>query len=346
MTLFPSSFRYSLRLGLLIFLISIPVLGLINLANFQPDFGGFVSIATNFVYGATIVGGISAMAGLIYARRKQILEISFKHRVINILGAICITVAYAFLVGVLSYMGANFLAKAFEGVHIDVWAVILMVSGIFGVIGYLVCLNTTRFNENTLLKVTIIYLLSGLGVAMLAAQNNAWWENSLSYMGHDAGSDFFFRSTLFFGGFLAVLVGNLLLRDYRVLEQKGYLNKWTMYFLTYVLNAVGILIMLIGIFRTTVSPISDMIHNTSGGILAITLVSASFLLPILIKKLAPEFKVISVIVGVSIIAVGILWAVFGIASFVFFEIALFGLVALWVPLFFQATKLLVEESKA
>lgn len=62
--------------------------------------------------------------------------------------------------------------------------------------------------------------------------------------------------------------------------------------------------------------------------------------------LAPEFKVISVIVGVSIIAVGILWAVFGIASFVFFEIALFGLVALWVPLFFQATKLLVEESKA
>lgn len=345
MTLFPSSFRYSLRLGLIIFLVSIPILSIVNASDIHPEFGGFVSIATNFVYGATIVGGISALAGLFYARRNKILGFSFNRRIVNIFGAICITVAYAFLVGAVSYMGANFLAEAFQGVRIDDWAMILMVSGIFGVIGYLIGLNTTRFTENTLLKVTIVYLLSGLGVAMLAAQNREWWENSLSYMGHDAGSDFFFRSTLFFGGFLAVLVGNLLLRDYKTLQEKGYLGKRTLYFLIYVLNAVGILIMLIGIFRTTVNPISDFIHNTSGGILAMSLVAASFLLPILIKKLAPEFKIISVLVGTSIIAVGILWAGFGIASFVFFEIALFGLVALWVPLFFQATKLLIEQSK-
>jgi hypothetical protein len=346
MTLFPSSFRYSMRLGLIIFLVSIPILGIVNALDIHPEFGGFVSIATNFVYGATIVGGISAFAGIFYARRNKILGFSFENRLVNIFGTISITVAYAFLVGTVSYMGANFLATAFQGVKIDSWAMILMVAGIFGVIGYLIALNTTRFTETTLLKVTIVYLLSGLGVAMLAAQNREWWENSLSYMGHDAGSDFFFRSTLFFGGFLAVLVGNLLLRDYKVLQEKGYLNKKTMYFLTYLLNAVGILIMLIGIFRTTVSPISDMIHNGSGSILAASLIIASFSLPFLIKKLAPEFKVISFIVGGTIIAVALLWAIFGIASFVFFEIALFGLVALWVPLFFQATKLLVEESKS
>lgn len=345
MNLFPVSFRYSLRVGLLIFLFSIPVIALANSRELEIQFGGFISIATNFVYGATLTGGIAALAGLIYARRHQLQNFSFQNRLVNAFGILSIAFAYAVLTGIITYMGVIFLQQAFQGAKVTTGVLILMAAAIFGVIGYLVTMISSQFSEKSLLKLTITYLLSGLAVAMLAVENPQWWENSLSYMGHDIGSDFFFRTTLLFGGFMAVLLGNLLLRDYRGLLKLGYLSKKTYLFLVYVLNAFGLLIMIIGIFRSTVSPISDMIHNVSGSILAISFVTAAFLLPILIKKLATEFKVISVIVGLTIIVVGIMWAVIGIANFVFFEIVLFGVIAIWVPIFFEATKLLVRESK-
>ncbi len=200
------------------------------------------------------------------------------------------------------------------------------------------------------LTTTGLYILSaltmfvGLSTAFLLARNPEWWKRSLSYLGHDAGSNNVFNLSIISVGIIALALSSDLLNNLSILKRAGNFPQRNFTILQLGLPLLCAMVIGIGLFPTTISELSDTLHNISVHVLAILVVFSMLGIRWIIpENFPPLFATASLVLGVVSISLFVAWVVLSIINFVAFEIFLFITFMSWVFLLNRFTRQFIRN---
>ncbi|HYO89258.1 MAG TPA: hypothetical protein VER79_11455, partial [Candidatus Limnocylindrales bacterium] len=163
-----------------------------------------------------------------------------------------------FLVSIVIFL---FLSNAFIGASFTQFSVVLTSAGIGAALGFALAYMSVKFTAGFALVLGVIVLVTGVMAAILLASNPQWWQKSISYLGHDETADTVFAIFLTLGGLILLTVILDMTRTLRVLVDAGEFKESDYRLLHFTLPILAIAITMVGLFPTTVNPVSNFLHN-------------------------------------------------------------------------------------
>ncbi len=222
----------------------------------------------------------------------------------------------------------------------------VVLSGIFGIglgLGLLVTYIVSQIREFEIWVLMGATASVGLLWAMTHAADPDWWQYSVSFLSHDEGGDTAFRISVMLVGLLMIAAIEDLRFYFGLSVLEGELSRGRYRILVATLYAIAVLIFMVGLFPTVVSPISDLLHNIGATGFSLTFVALCFVIRWLLPFYPAWFKNSSMIVGLLAIADMMALYVFNLINFVTVEIILFALIGVWIVLFERATQAYYES---
>lgn len=286
------------------------------------------------------VGSISAVLTLITAffivlfgyRRKYLFENKeiqgFVYYFNSAALAIIISIASALLMLTLFVVISN----AFEGALLSFPTAVIATSLFVGFGAYTIAKASLGINGKLIIDIMLAVLSIGLLLAMLSSDNPEWWKNSLSYLGHDFGSNSLFNATLISVGVLILVMSNILMDGFYALVEEGKMTMKKYNRTYYFLAVAAILIAGVGVFPTTVTPFSDFMHNFCIHVLSVVLVLGMFYVTKFLDFMPNEYKSFSILMGILSISLFVMSFIFDMISFVSFEVCIFLIFGIWAKI--------------
>lgn len=209
---------------------------------------------------------------------------------------------------------------------------------VFWIVGDVMKLNTRR-----LLTLAVVILATGVYLSLTAIEDPFWWRVSFSYLGKiESNVNWLFNATLVFSGILLLIWRIYFMSDYRILVQHGITSGWWSVIISYGLLWIAIAVMIVGIFKSQLTPISSLMHNTAAysmaGVFLLFMLGGRWIAP----GFPHEFHALSGIV-VAVLIGTITWAIIGGVNTVGLELTVFALGLMWLSQFARNTEDLATE---
>ena len=195
---------------------------LIIFAGERPALFGGLSVGSV----ASVTGGVSAGLSSAYAFRSLLRQrepwlrrIPAWRQYVAALGLVLVHVASTVM---MILVATHLFQQAFIGLHLDVLAGSLAVSGITGLSAYLALVATARTSAENLSVVLGIYMAAGVLISMLLAEDQSWWQGMFSRLGTSQsgmGSFWTFNTTMIISGLVLISFTEFLTRDLDVLSR-------------------------------------------------------------------------------------------------------------------------------
>lgn len=252
-------------------------------------------------------GIIVASQIVIYARR-----LSWLVRGLLVVATVFLTVCWGLFISVAL---ADIL---FIGMSIADWGVIL-IGGVFAVaLTDALYLYIKHMGRREVLIIGLAALFSGLMMSMITVSRPEWWRDSLSFMGQDKASGWWFNMTMILVGMCLLAYAHLLMSAIRQLKPRP-LKLINVGLLALPVGVIGI-----GIFPMRVSAISQTMHDAFAILMVVSFTFLALRLPAVISFLRRSH------VAAVAVAAALLSFYAGITNYVFMEFALIAILILWI----------------
>ncbi|MFC1960297.1 hypothetical protein ACFLYO_06275 [Chloroflexota bacterium] len=217
------------------------------------------------------------------------------------------------------------------------WIVALVLAGTYGgILGFAIAYWASKLSTGNIMVVVGLFMIMGLSMAMIMVEDPDWFYNSLSFMGHDSGSNMFFNATMILGGLVLLGFNQDILTYLKILVDRGKIEAGKFRILRAILIVIPVCVTFIGLFPTTVSKFSDMMHNLSADLTALLFIALMFTVHLMVPIYPPYFINRSRIMGVLAVGFGLMF-VLGRVEFTVFELFLIGTIGIWVLTFYTET---------
>ncbi len=249
--------------------------------------------------------------------------------------------AVSLIVGVLLFgisLGVMLLVvRLFEGATLTRLGVVILATGYGGGLAFGLAFWAVTLKTRQILTLVGVFLIGAFIFAMWVSSDRLWWQRSLSALGHDSIAGLVFNLSLIFAGLAALAVALEEIDMLRLLRDSGTLT-WQGYRVLQV-SLVGICVLMIGIglFPTTISPLSDFLHNVAANGMIGLIVLLMFTVTIFAPIFPQHFKAISTGFGV-LCSLLLLLYVLRVLSFVAMELLLISICGVWMFYFKTQTE--------
>jgi hypothetical protein len=263
----------------------------------------------------------------------------FSNQARHVGSRLIVSVTMAVLVALIVIVLSNTLNATFTGVAISALAASVSIGALALVICFLIASGAASFDGRQELTLTGVVFGVGILVTTTHVADPQWWQHSISFLGHDSGAFIFFSITLALCGLLLIVVG---------LDILAMLETWTrrqtaevkvarLGILRVLLLLLGIFTIGVGIFPTTITRITNDLHNVSSHGALVILLLMMFGLNRLVPSFPRQFIIIGYGLGVISIANIVLYFA-GAYNYVVMEFILLIILGLWLYLFMRYTR--------
>ncbi len=255
-----------------------------------------------------------------------------------------VTIGTTLLVLLLVTIGFEVISRAFINVKLDLPATAAILTILTGVVTYLIVTRLMLTKTSALLvHLAVFYLFATLFFSTYEQDNPIWWQRSFSYLGmDDSNTRLIFDLGLVLTGILILAWQYFFMDAFTLLEDRNVIESRSITIVRLVLITAGVALAFVGIFRYGVSPLTNVIHDTSatgvGVISGILMVSLRWVVP----GYQRNFYLISAVMAFLMLLAAVL-KVAGFYSLVGLELGAFVLAGIWLLLFYRNTELLVAR---
>lgn len=228
----------------------------------------FAMIPATFVStGITFVLGVKAWNERTKAERHR----TWKLQVVPV------SLAYALLIGLVGAIILQLAEQSFFGLALAQFQAVFVVAFASAPLTYWTVGEVSRMNTNRLLRLAIVIVAAGVFLAISRADDPLWWQISFSSVGtHGTITSMIFNTSLIFGGVLLLVWVPYFKSDFVILVEHGLSTPEMAKWLYRGLYALGVSIMLVGIFENQVSDFRDLIHNTAAPMMGVIVAILGF----------------------------------------------------------------------
>lgn len=253
--------------------------------------------------------------------------------------------AYMIFLGAILFLLILVLDYAFRELAIlKIQAVLLVSIGGAAFASWMVG-DAMRVNTSRLLMLVVVILAGGVYLTLITIDDPLWWRVSFSYLGKlESNVNFIFNATLVFSGILLLIWRTYLMSDYEILLRHGLASEQWAVLPRYGLIWVGIAIMIVGIFKSQLTPFSSLMHNVAAYSLAAVFGTFMITTRWAVPGFPREFRATSATV-VAVLIGTIVWAVIGGVNTVGLEMTVFVLGLMWLSQFARNTENLAAEKE-
>ncbi len=254
--------------------------------------------------------------------------------------ALSLGIVYALIVFILTALAGRVMAASFEGLQFDIYTASILMGVTCGLVAYGVVRTVTNIDSRQIVSVLALFLVGGVTLSMLTAQNPLWWEANFSTLGQatqrGTASFYAFNLTLIFSALAIIVLARHLYADMQALMKEGSLigvsrtNAVKTIFVVAALGLGGV-----GLFFYKPDSLQGTLHVFSAGLVALAFGALMILLKWLLPGLSHTFMTISYIALAALVGAYILYMVLGYLSLTAFELSCFGICFGWLYLFTQ-----------
>lgn len=216
------------------------------------------------------------------------------------------------------------------------WVGLLLAGAYGGLLGFAIAYWATKLSTGNIMAAVGLFMVLGLAMAVIMVEDPTWFHNSLSFMGHDSGSDMFFNITLILSGLMLLGFNQDVLTYLKILVGQRKIERRRFNILRAALLMIPVCVTCIGLFPSFTSRVSDTIHTGSASLTALLFIVLMFTVQWIIPIYPPTFITRSRVIGVVGLSGGVL-NVFGRVGFTIFELFLIGMIGIWVLVFYTST---------
>lgn len=325
------------------------MVGLIGFADYRPDLAGFQSVG---VY-AAILAGLAAATGSVLGYRRflvvdenWLLAFPRYRQIINLAALVLIHASISAMAMIITF---RIFQDAFLGLNVDKYAGSLMVGITAGIAGYIALLSVSRITAQSLSGLLAVFLVTGVFISMLAAQNPYWWQSMFSTLGTSAAgatSAWTFNLTLVIAGLVLSTLSGFIVRNLQLLANifDAYADtqgKARPRFIrprpnvvSVCLLGLGLCVIGIGLVPVSVAaPVHSTIVKIAAGFIVVLLLGAALWLP----GFPWVFHLLSFACFLGLVGAALLWQPFAYYNLTAFELAVVGIVFGWLIVFIRTT---------
>ncbi|EMR00521.1 hypothetical protein [Paeniglutamicibacter gangotriensis] len=325
------------------------VVCIIGFSGYRPDLAGYRSVG---VY-AAIMAAISATVGAALGYRRflmvsqiWLLEFPRYRQIINAAALVLIHAAICAMAGIIIF---RVFQDAFLGLNVDRFAGSLMVGVYAGICGYAALVSAARISAQSLSALLAIFLVTGVFISMLAAEDPYWWQSMFSELGTRASgttSFWTFNLTLVISGVVLSTLTAFIVRNVKLMagihddyaEAQGKSRPRFIRprpaVVRICLLGLGLCVIGIGLVPISVAaPIHAGIVRTAAGFIVVLLVGAAFWLP----GFPWVFHLFSFACFLGLVGAALLWQPLAYYNLTAFELAVVGIVFGWLVVFIRTT---------
>jgi len=333
------------------------VVGFILFVGNRPGLSGGLSVGA---VAATTGGICAALVSVIAFRRLLISREPWLRRIpkwrqiVTMLGLLMVHAASTIMILMVAF---HLMQQAFFGLHVDVVAGALLVSGATGLSAYLCLVATARTNAQTLSVILGIFMASGVVISMLLAEDRGWWQSMFSSLGtYDAGIGSFwtFNTTLVISGLVLAAFTEFITRDLARLArtyrcrpgfEKYRISKFVRprpSIVRWCLLAVALGVILIGVVPVNVAP---EVHGAFVQLAAVGLVVLLISTVVLLPGYPVVFHLMSLTALGALWLAFLLWQEWNYYNLTGFELAVVAIIFTWISVFIRTTSALIHDKK-
>lgn len=317
---------------------SLPLVGQPSMAAFISLFSGLLSFGIFLLLyrQATMANGADSY--LVKAKRPSVIFDTLS------LGAV-----YSLIVIALTIWLMRVMAASFEGLKLDVYTASVLIGLACGLVCYGLIRVIAKINSRQIVNILAGFLVGGVTISMLTAQDPLWWEANFSTLGQATqrytGSFYAFNLTLILSALAIIVLARHLYADMEQLIQGGSMmgvSKINAVKVVFVIAALGL--GGVGMFPYKPDSFQAVMHIFSAGLVAIAFGALMILLRWLLPGLPKSFMAISYIALAALVAAYILFNFVGYLSLTAFELGCFAICFSWLYLFTQQIVNLKEKT--
>lgn len=349
---------WALWLGLGCTLVGI-LAGLIGFTNYRPDLAGYRSVGVFASSAAALAATAGSVLGYLrFLCRSQTWLLDFP-RYRQVVNAAALVIIHAAISAMGTLITFRIFQGAFLGLTVDRYAGSLMVGIIAGIAAYVALLSSARMTGQSLSQLLAIFLVTGVFISMLSAENPYWWRSMFSALGtRSSGTTSFwtFNLTLVISGLVLSTLTAFIVRNVSLLAKvhdahAAALGKPRPRFIRprpAVVRAclLGLGLCVIGIGLVPVSlaaPVHSAIVRIAAGFIVVLMLGAAFWLP----GFPWVFHLLSFACFLGLVGAALLWQPLAYYNLTAFELAVVGIVFGWLVVFIRtATAALADKEKA
>lgn len=255
-----------------------------------------------------------------------------------------VTIGTTMLVLLLVTIGFEVISRSFIDVKLDLASTAAILTILAGVLAYLIVTRLMLTKTSALLvHLAVFYLFATLFFSTYGQDNPIWWQRSFSYLGmDDSNTQLIFDLGLILTGILVVTWQYFFMDNFILLEAHNQIDTRSVRVVRLVLITAGVALAFVGIFRFGLSPLTNVVHDTSATGMGV----AIGLLMISLRWVVPGYQRIFYLISAVMALLMLLAAVLKVAGFyslVGLELAAFVLAGIWMLLLYRNTELLVAR---
>lgn len=248
--------------------------------------------------------------------------------------------------GLLAFLGYALLfyimSQAFQDAMIDMWSASAILALSTGFVAYVVAISASNLNASNISMLAALFLVTGVLISMLTANDPHWWYLHFSSLGAGGGvSGYAFNGTLIIAGLVIVALSLYVIEDFKKLQHDERIpQKAKVGILQVCLTGIGIALACVGAFVYNVNP---LIHNYSAGGMALLFLTIIALLPLITPGFARSFFVASYALAGSLFLA--IWLIsIGYFNLTVFELAAAAIVFIWLVVFVRHVTAMVQDN--
>jgi hypothetical protein len=310
-----------------------------------PLVGEGLSVATSVLIVGLMLSIVLTPSAYVLAGRHRNSQAPDTQQHDYVWSAIPVTLAVTVFVVLGIFVGFEFASRTYEGIEFDFISALFIVVVLTGLLSYVIFMTGAKITPVSLIYLAIGALMIALFLPGAEQENAYWWQRSFSYLGmteSNTASTLIFDFGMLFTGLLIIIWQYYFMDLFRFLVKQGMVTNRARRIIQIALILAGTGILLIGVVRYGMSPVTNFIHDfsaTSTGVVGGLLMLAMYWL---VPHYLRAFYAVSMVMALLIIA-AVLLKVAGYFNLVGLELTVFTLLGLWVLLFYRNTRLLVSS---
>lgn len=323
------------------------VVGMMAFSGYRPPLSGPHSVGTVAAINAAVAAGLASFAGFLVTARTTRRWLLQHHKVWFVADALGLVVVHAAIATMAGLAIFRLFQESFVGLTVDRPSGTVMLTFVTAIAGYTAFTSAARLTARSLSTLLAVFMVAGMLVSMLLAENPYWWHAFFSELGTgQAGlwSFWTFNTTLTVSGLVLTTLARFITQDlypWAQARERSGRRRAQIGVVRWGLIIIGLCMAGAGVVPINVS---DPIHSTFIRVLAVVFVLLLLTLWIWLPGFPGAFYAVTYLTVLTVAGATVLWYPLGYYNLTGFELATAGVVYGWLVIFIRSVDAVVGQA--